>query len=130
MKEKKSRIIRTIVLFIFILLFMFLTIRILPVNLTEILNSAADSVEDPELDGEGAVIYYGAISLVLAIGALALYVIAILIIVGSIIFLVCAIRNTSSSKKWVKYFNYFLIVCCIFMLISSVTKIILWRCGN
>ncbi|MDE6241883.1 MAG: hypothetical protein K2M08_05655 [Anaeroplasmataceae bacterium] len=126
---KESKIIQTIVLTAFIAFIMFLTLSILPINLTESLQAAADSMSDSELEGEAALIYYGAVALTIGLAGIFSYVLAIFILIASLILVLVAVHNRHSNNKWIRYFNYFLAVCCLFMFVTSIVKMILWRCG-
>ncbi|MDE6660213.1 MAG: hypothetical protein K2J93_00125 [Anaeroplasmataceae bacterium] len=127
---KESRIVQTITLTVFIALGMFLTIGILNVNLVESLKNMAGSIQGEEnVEGEAALVYVGMALVTIGIGAIFFYVLAIIILITSLIYGLLAIYNIKSSNKWVRYFNYFLVVCCLFMFVSSIVKMILWRCG-
>lgn len=126
---KESKIIQTILLAIFVAFVLFLTIRILPVNLTKALQAMVDSTPDTDLEGESALIYFGAVTLSIGMAGIAMYVIAFFILIASFIMVLFAVRNMNSNTKWVRYSNYVLAFCSLFMLVSSIVKMILWRCG-
>lgn len=114
---------------IFVAFVLFLTIRILPVNLTKALQAMVDSTPDTDLEGESALIYFGAVTLSIGMAGIAMYVIAFFILIASFIMVLFAVRNMNSNTKWVRYSNYVLAFCSLFMLVSSIVKMILWRCG-
>ncbi|MCM1131165.1 MAG: hypothetical protein NC310_06250 [Roseburia sp.] len=126
---KESKIIQTIILTVCVAFVMFLTIRLLPVNLKESLQAMADSVPDTDLEGESAMIYYGAAAFSIGITGIAMYVIAIFILIASLIMALFAVHNRNSNKNWIRYYNYALAFLSLFMFVSSIVKIILWRCG-
>ena len=108
---KESRIVQTITLTVFIALGMFLTIGILNVNLVESLKNMAGSIQGEEnVEGEAALVYVGMALVTIGIGAIFFYVLAIIILITSLIYGLLAIYNIKSSNKWVRYFNYFLVV--------------------
>ena len=126
---KENKIVQTIVLTILVAFVMFLTIGILPVNLKESLQAMADSVSDTDLEGESAMIYYGAAVFSIGIAGIAMYVIAIFILIVSLIMVLFAVHNIDSNKKWIRYYNCVLAFLSLFMIVSSIVKMILWRCG-
>ncbi|MDE7213203.1 MAG: hypothetical protein K2N42_01325 [Anaeroplasmataceae bacterium] len=127
---KESKIIQTVILTIFVALVMFMTIMILNVNLTEILENMTGSIQGEETaEGEAALFYIGIALLTIGVGAIVFYALAIVILITSLILGLLAIHNRYSNNKWIRYYNYFLAVCCLFMMISSIVKMILWRCG-
>lgn len=126
---RESKIIQSIILTVFVAFVMFLTIRILPVNLTQLMQAVADSIPEEDFEGEAALIYYGAAVFSVGIAGILMYVIAIFILIASLIMVLFAVHNRSSNKKWIRYYNYVLAFFCLFMLVTSIVKMILWRCG-
>ncbi|MDE7106212.1 MAG: hypothetical protein K2O22_03515, partial [Anaeroplasmataceae bacterium] len=90
---KESKIIQTCILTVFVAFVLFLTIRILPVNLTESLKAVANSIPDTDLEGESAMIYYGAAVFSIGIAGIGMYVIAIFILIASLIMILFAVHN-------------------------------------
>ncbi len=127
MKEKK--IISTVILSILIVPFMVWMIRLLPINLTEALSQVAASIPETELEGEGLLIYYGVSVFTVGVVGIGIYFIAILILLAGFIFFFVAFHNRKSTLKGVRYYNYFLAFCCVFLFVSSLVKMILWSCG-
>lgn len=125
---KDSKRIQTIILTVFIFFFVFLTIRILPINLHQSLENMGDSMNE-DFEGEAAILYYGAIIFGVGIAIIFLHGIAIFIMIASVIFALLALHNRHSESRGVRFFNYALFFICLFMFIAPLVKMILWRCG-
>ncbi|MDE6656259.1 MAG: hypothetical protein K2J85_04625, partial [Anaeroplasmataceae bacterium] len=102
---KESKIIQTINLTVFVALVMFLTIRILNVNLAETLQEMTGSIQGQEnTEGEAALVYIGLALVTIGIGAIFYYALAIVILITSLILGLFAMRNRNSDKKWIRYY--------------------------
>lgn len=126
---RESKIIQTIILTVFVAFVLYLTIGILPVNLTKLMQAVADSIPEEDFEGEAALIYYGAAVFSVGIAGIGMYIIAFFILIASFILVLFAVHNRDSNKNWIRYFNYALAFLCLFMFVSSIVKMILWRCG-
>lgn len=126
---RESKIIQTIIITMFVVFFMVLTIQILPVNLTKTIQAMADSVPNTDLEGEFAMVYYGTAAFSIGMRGIGFYFQAIIILIISLLLVLFAVHNRDSNKKWIRYYNYALAFCSMFMIVSSIIKMILWRCG-
>ncbi len=128
-KKMIPTIVLTAVLTICICFIMVGVIRLIPVNLTELANQMAKDLSQSDMADENELVYFGFAAASISMTAIGYYIIAIGVIFVSLICLAVAVHNRHSEMKWVRYYNYFLAVCCLFMLITPIVKMILWQCG-
>ena len=119
---KPNRLPSSIISSIIILIGLIIIISLLPVNFHEIVNNASESSDNQGAAAIGAIF-------VALFGIIFLYGAAIILIVVHSILLIFTLRNIKADTKGVRIWNYCLDACNVFIIVSSIVKIILWANG-